>query len=84
MKYSSHFLLPILSLVLVQPMTSVCAEESASSSCDISCPSGQKVVSFTDGDNVACVCAAETEMVPTELDPDIATLEGHEDEGQRE
>jgi len=85
MKYSIG--IPLLSLslaLLMQAPDNALAEDASSNSCDISCPAEQKVVSFTDGDNAACVCAPETDMVPTEPDPSMATSGGYEDEGQKE
>lgn len=43
-----------------------------------SCPSGQTMVSFADGNNVNSVCVEQTsEMAPT--DPDTSLVEGEAD-----
>ncbi len=60
------------------------AEGEAQSTCDIRCASDEKVVSFTDGDNVACVCSPVTQMVPTEPDPSVVNSGEYEDAGQKE
>lgn len=60
------------------------ADDQTQTNCESNCPAGQKVVSFTDGDNVACVCASETEMVATEPDSSLVDSGEYEDEGQKE
>jgi hypothetical protein len=85
MKYSSALLLLFSSLSIILPcLDDAEAEETTQSGCDISCPSGQKVVSFTDGNTVACVCSPEAEMVPTEPDPSVVNSGEYEDAGQKE
>lgn len=85
MKYSSALLLLSVSLAIVLPaLDNVQAEGGDQPNCDISCPSDEKVVSFTDGDNVACVCSPVTQMVPTEPDPSVVNSGEYQDEGQKE
>jgi hypothetical protein len=85
MKYSFGIVIFSLSLAIsLSLFDDAQASEGTQSTCNISCPTGQKVVSFTDGDNVACVCAPETEMVPTEPDPSVVDSGEYEDAGQKE
>lgn len=42
--------------------------------CDSTCDSGQKLISYADGNTVTCACVAEAQMDPTIPDP--AVVEG--------
>ena len=89
MKYSSPILLAItaISVALTGSHNAYSEEQAAPAAggnCDISCPAGGKVVSFTDGNNVACICSPESQMVPTVQDPEDVDQGEYEDEGQKE
>ena len=62
----------ILSLVLATfPAPAVADEAQQPVDCSSSCPDGQVMVSFTDGNDVTCICQTAAEMDPTVADPDI-------------
>lgn len=39
--------------------------------CSESCPDGQVMVSFADGNNATCICEPAAEMEPTVPNPDV-------------
>lgn len=43
--------------------------------CSASCPEGEVLVSFTDGNDVTCICQPAAEMDPTVPDTDIEDVE---------
>ena len=64
----------VLSLALATfPALAVADDEQAQQpiDCSSSCPDGQVMVSFTDGNDVTCLCQPAAEMDPTVSDPDI-------------
>ena len=40
-------------------------------SCDASCDSGYRLISYADGNSVTCACVAEGQMEPTVPDPNV-------------
>ena len=43
--------------------------------CDTTCPSGQVMSSFADGNDVTCVCVPQGQMDPTVEDPNVPSGE---------
>ena len=39
--------------------------------CDSTCDSGNKMVSYADGNTLTCACVAESQMDPTVPDPEV-------------
>ena len=60
----------ILALATIIVITSGAAF-AETADCTGSCPSGQVMVSFADGNNVSCVCKPEAAMDETVGNPDV-------------
>lgn len=39
--------------------------------CDTTCESGNRLISYADGNSVTCACVAESQMEPTVPDPEV-------------
>ena len=64
--------LSFLILALSLTISSIAiAEEGQPVDCSASCPDGQVLVSFADGNKVTCICQEPAEMEPTVPDPEI-------------
>ena len=68
---SVRLLLTFGSLTSLMLATSLPAYATDAVECDTTCESGNKMVSYADGNSVTCACVAESQMEPTVSDPDV-------------
>ena len=58
-------------LIIVSFLLTPLAAVAQNVDCSSSCPDGQSLVSFADGDNVTCVCQPAANMDATVANPDV-------------